>query len=100
MQTNRIVVLAFALILGSGVVAGAADEPLLIRGSIESSSPSSFTVKTATGLVTIAYSAKTAFVGVDRGSPADVVPGAFVGVANVRGTGASRAIEVWVFDER
>jgi len=100
MQTNRIVVLAVACILGSGALAGAAAKPLLVRGSIVSSSPSSFSVKTATGVVTIAYGAKTAFVGADRGSAADVVPGAFVGVANMPGAGASRALEVSVFDEK
>ncbi|MDQ6941001.1 MAG: hypothetical protein M3169_00605 [Candidatus Eremiobacteraeota bacterium] len=65
-----------------------------------SSSAASFSVKTATGVVTIAYGRKTAFVGADRGSPADVVPGAFIGVANVPGAGASRALEVSVFDEK
>jgi hypothetical protein len=100
MLNNRIVVLAFALAVGAGAAADAASKPLLIRGSIVSSSHSAFAVKTATGVITIAYGPKTPFVGADRGSPADIVPGAFLGIANVPGPGASRALEVSVFDEK
>ncbi|MDB5073741.1 MAG: hypothetical protein JWM87_4852 [Candidatus Eremiobacteraeota bacterium] len=100
MLTNRVLVLAFALIVAGGSAAGAADKPVLVRGSIVSLSPSAFTVKTATGLFTIAYGPKTAFVGADRGSPSDIVPGVFVGIANMPGAGASRALEVSVFDEK
>jgi hypothetical protein len=99
MLTNRIV-LAIALIACTGASAGAAGKPMVIRGSIVSSSPSAFTVKTGTGLTTIAYGPKTAFVGADRGSQADIVPGAFLGIANVPGARASRALEVSVFDEK
>jgi len=100
MQTNRIVVLAFALFVGAGALAGAAGKPMFVRGSIVSTAHSAFTVKTATGVVTIAYGPKTVFVGAERGSPADIVPGAFVGVANLPGQSASRALEVSVFDEK
>jgi hypothetical protein len=100
MRITRIVVLAGALVAGAGALAGAASKPLLVRGSIVSSAHSAFTVKSATGVVAIAYGRKTAFVGAARGSQADVVPGAFVGVANMPGAGASRALEVSVFDEK
>jgi hypothetical protein len=100
MLTNRIAPFVLALVVASGTSAGAADKPLVVRGSIVSTSSSAFTVKTATGVVTIAYGPKTAFVGVDRGSPADIVPGAFLGIANVPGPAVSRALEVSVFDEK
>lgn len=100
MMTNRIVLLACVLVLGNATVAGAASKPQLVRGSIMSLAHAAFTVKTATGAITVAYNPKTVFVGADRGSQADVVPGAFVGVANMPGAGASRALEVSVFDEK
>ncbi len=100
MLTNRIVVLAFALFVSAGAVAGAASKSHFVRGSIVATSQTAFTVKTATAVVTIAYGPKTIFVGAERGSPADVVPGAFIGVANVPGANASRALEVSVFDEK
>jgi hypothetical protein len=40
------------------------------------------------------------FLGADPGSIADVVPGAFLGIANVPGPDTSRALEVTVFDEK
>lgn len=58
------------------------------------------TLKTASGMLVVAYGPKTVFVGADRGLLADVVPGAFLGIANVPDADASRALEVSVFDEK
>jgi hypothetical protein len=100
MRTNRVLILLAALLGICGSSVSAAPPNVLVRGSIASFTSKAITVKTSSGVVVLAYTAKTFFVGADPGSMADIVPGAFLGIANVPNTGASRALEVTVFDEK
>jgi len=99
MLLKRIVSLAAALLF-TVAAAGAATPPVLVRGTVSAFTATAITVKTATGSVVVATTAKTPFVGADPGMYSDVAPGAFIGASNVPGPGASRALEVTVFDEK
>ncbi len=80
-------------------VAAAAPAPSLvhIRGTITAASPSSLTVTTDRGTVQVAVSPSTPVAGVLPASTSDIKPNTFIGTANVRGAGTSRALEVVVF---
>ena len=99
MLLKRIVSLAAALLF-TVAAAGAATPPVLVGGTVSAFTATAITVKTATGSVVVATTAKTPFVGADPGMYSDVAPGAFIGASNVPGPGASRALEVTVFDEK
>ncbi len=79
------------------LAAGAAAPPQHIRGTIASSTASSFTVTTPTGHVTVAIGPKTQVAGATPGSTADITPGTFLGIASVPSAGPNRALEVVVF---
>jgi len=79
------------------LAAVAAAPPQHIRGTIASSTASSFIVTTATGRVTVAVGPKTGVAGATPGSIADITPGTFLGIASVPGAGPNRALEVVVF---
>lgn len=80
-------------------VAIAAEPPGHIRGTIVSATPDSLTVQTGQGNVSLALDAATTIAGVVPSSLGQVKEGAFVGIANVAGTGTSSALEVVVFPE-
>ncbi|MBD5633157.1 MAG: metal ABC transporter permease [Candidatus Eremiobacteraeota bacterium] len=94
-------ILAVALGLASAapLAAGADQPPVHVRGSISSVSASSMTVATAKGPVVIALGPKTGVAGVLPSTTDAIVPGTFIGVANVAGNGPARALEVVVFPE-
>lgn len=103
MRNNSIACLALALLVTGGTsaaAAGAAPTPVFVRGSVASFTSTAMSITTPSGVRVVSYVAKTMFVGADRGSLGDVVPGAFLGIANVPGNGVSRALEVSVFDEK
>ncbi|HEY8296549.1 MAG TPA: hypothetical protein VIG32_00805 [Candidatus Baltobacteraceae bacterium] len=68
-----------------------------VRGTIATVSPTSMTVTTSGGPVVLGLSKTSGVAGVVRGTAADIKPGTFVGIANVPGSGAMRALEVVVF---
>lgn len=93
----RIFWLVFAATAATTAIA--ADPPAHIRGTIVSAAPGSLTVKTGEGPVSIATDASTRISGIVPSSVDQIKAGTFVGIANVPGTGASRALEVVVFPE-
>jgi hypothetical protein len=99
MRIHTIAILAAGFLAVGTTSALAAPTPAIVRGYVASFNANSITVKTATGMVTVAYNAKTKFRGEDRGTLADVQPGKFLGMANIPGAASSKATEVTVFDE-
>jgi hypothetical protein len=86
-----------AAVLVAPLAARAATPHQNLRGTIASSTPTSVTVTTANGPVTVAFGPKTAFAGAVPGSTADIVPGKYLGIASVPGNGPNKALEVVVF---
>jgi hypothetical protein len=99
MRFHIIAILAAGALAVGTSSALAAPTPAIVRGYIASFTANTITVKTATGMVTVAYDAKTKFGGEDRGTIDDVQPGKFLGIANIPGAASSKATEVTVFDE-
>ncbi len=73
--------------------------PMHVRGTIVSASADNLTVQTSQGKVSLALDSATKIAGVVPSSLGQIKEGTFVGIANVPGTGASRALEVVVFPE-
>ncbi len=80
-------------------VAIAAEPPVHVRGTIVSATADNLTVQTSQGKVSLALDSATKIAGVVPSSPGQIKEGTFVGIANVPGTGASRALEVVVFPD-
>jgi hypothetical protein len=81
-------------------VAIAADPPPVhVRGTIVSATADNLTVQTSRGKVSLALDSATKIAGVVPSSLDQIKEGTFVGIANVVGTGTSRALEVVVFPE-
>ena len=70
-----------------------------VRGTIVSATAEELTVKTAEGEVKVAIEPTTKIAGITRGHRDQIKAGTFVGIANVPGTGPSRALEVVVFPD-
>lgn len=80
-------------------VSMAAEPPVHVRGTIVSAAPDKLTVQTATGPMTLALDATTKIAGIVPSSLDQIKAGTFVGIANVPGKDASRALEVVVFPD-
>jgi hypothetical protein len=92
--------LLFVAFATAAAALGAPDiSPKHVRGTIASVSASSITVTTDGGPVVVALSKSSGVLGVVRGNAADIKTGTFVGIANVSGHGAMRALEVVVFPD-
>lgn len=100
-RTTRSIAGALSLVLALAPLgaAVAAEPPMHIRGTIESAGPERLTVKTADGSVNIAFDTATKIAGVVPSSLDQIKEGTFVGIANVPGSGASKALEVVVFPD-
>jgi hypothetical protein len=70
-----------------------------IRGTVVSATADHVTVRTATGSVKVAIDPATKIAGIVPGSRDQIKAGTFVGIANVPGAAASRALEVVVFPD-
>jgi hypothetical protein len=82
------------------VVSAPAAEPMgHIRGTIASATADKLTVRTAEGTVSVAIEPKTRIAGIVPSSLDRIKAGTFVGIANVPGANASRALEVVVFPD-
>jgi hypothetical protein len=97
-------ILARGLSLAAGAtaltVAVAAEQPPMhVRGTNVSATADNLTAQTSQGKVSLALDSATKIAGVVPSSPDQIKEGTFVGIANVPGTGASRALEVVVFPE-
>ncbi|GAC1581013.1 MAG: hypothetical protein NVS3B7_15860 [Candidatus Elarobacter sp.] len=101
MQIKPLHPLVAALLVGAAVGSAssvsAAPQLENVRGTITSSTASTITIHTASGPVTVHVGPKAVIAGAVPGSPADIVPGKFLGIASVPGSGANRALEVVVF---
>src|SRR5262249_37446424 len=82
------------------LVAALAANPMgHIRGTIVSATADKLTVRTTEGSVSVAIDATTRISGVVPSSLDQIKAGTFVGIANVPGGDASRALEVVVFPD-
>jgi len=92
-----------AVVLAGGsvalVAALAANTMGHLRGTIVSATDGELTVRTAEGDVKVAVDAGTHIAGIVPSSVGQIKAGTFVGIANVPGGSASRALEVVVFPE-
>jgi hypothetical protein len=89
---------ALALSLLAASAAVCAEAPAIhVRGTVSSTAGDKVTIATARGAVAVTLTAATKFAAVTPGNIADIVPGTFIGTANVPGEGAARALEVVVF---
>ena len=79
--------------------ASAAPMPQHVRGTISAVTATSLTVATANGPVSLALAPDLKVAGVLPATADSIVPGTFVGTANVPGAGAARALEVVVFPD-
>jgi hypothetical protein len=93
----RAVVLAGAAM--AMVAALAANTMGHLRGTIVSATASELTVRTAEGDVKVAIDPTTRIAGIVPSSVGQIKAGTFVGIANVPGKSASRALEVVVFPD-
>ena len=81
------------------VAIAAESPPVHVRGTIVSATANNLTVQTSQGKVSLALDSATKIAGVVPSSLGQIKEGTFVGIANVPGTGTSRALEVVVFPE-
>lgn len=92
-----------ALVLASGAMAVAAAVAVSsmghLRGTIVSPTGGELTVRTAEGDVKVAIEPTTRIAGIVPSSVGHINVGTFVGIANVPGRNASRALEVVVFPD-
>jgi hypothetical protein len=92
-----------AVVLAGGamalVAALAANTMGHLRGTIVSATGGELTVRTAEGEVKVAIDPTTRIAGFVPSSVEQIKPGTFVGIANVPGGSASRALEVVVFPD-
>jgi hypothetical protein len=99
--TRKLFPVALAALLASTVSlsALAAEQPVHIRGSIVDVTATGFSVQTEQGVQNVALSPESKIAGVVPSHLDAVVPGSFIGSANVPQAqgGASRALEVVVF---
>lgn len=92
---------ALLLLAGLSAITGAlaADPPAHLRGTIVSATADKLTLTTSEGSVSVAIDATTRIAGVVPSSLDQIKAGTFVGIANIPGSEASRALEVVVFPE-
>ncbi|MFN2459949.1 MAG: hypothetical protein ABR591_04615 [Candidatus Velthaea sp.] len=100
MRLHHIIAGASALVLAAAAAESAAPERLQIRGTITSFTAERVVVQTAKGPITVGMTPKTIVVGATPGHMSDIVPGAFLGIANAPGKSGAEALEVSVFDEK
>jgi hypothetical protein len=95
--------LARALVLAGGalaLVSALAANPMgHIRGTIVSATADKLTLHTSQGNVSVAIDPSTRIAGIVTSSLDQIKSGTFVGIANVPGGDASRALEVVVFPD-
>lgn len=95
--------MARAIVLAGGAVAlsaALAAGPMgHIRGTIVSATADQLTVRTSEGSESVAIDASTRISGIVPSSRDQIKAGTFVGIANVPGGAASRALEVVVFPD-
>ena len=81
------------------VAVAAEPPPVHVRGTIVSATADNLTVQTSQGEVSLVLDSATKIAGVVPSNLGEIKEGTFVGIANIPGTGASRALEVVVFPE-